>query len=315
MKVKKILVFLVVMLMGITGLKAQDQIFIRGEKKPMNVKVIEIGTDEIVFQNSNNNYTETVEKMDVTKIVFGDGSVRKFDIEEGTLDRYRHMHINAFTLDFFGLAGNQLGLSYERVLKPGHTYELDFSFIGIGGNREIYTQYHSVGSPTIYYDDPQGFRLGGGYKFTRLPDFVQGRTRYRHLMQGSYVKPWINFESISRNFLDSIVYNPNTGESIPVFKRASINSVNLGFNLGRSYVLSNRILMDFYFGIGYSISNYKKIADDDPNDYYSFDQLDYVGYGYLRIQPNKSNPLILTGGLKFGYLFNWNKDNDIDVFK
>lgn len=310
MNLKMLLV--AVLTLVVTGLHAQDKIYVRGEKKPREVKVVEIGPNEIKVQDYNNDFTQVYETADIVKIVFENGNVQSFE-RAGTenLDRYRDMKINAFKLDLLSIAFNSLMVSYERVLRPGFSYEIDGGMVGLGKDVEIWNDYNTN---TTYYDKPSGFRFLAGVKATKLPDYVTGRLRYRHVMQGSYVKPYLGFESVSRNFL-VLKADPVTGQTAYSTKRGQLNAFLFGLNLGRSWVMSERLMVDTYFGIGYSASNYDKIRTETNSENYYPDYTDYRGYGYTRLQPRQGTSLTLTGGVKLGYVFNWNKDNDVDVFK
>lgn len=287
---------------------AQDKVYIKGDKKPIDVKVVEIGPDEIRVEDRENDIIQVYSTFDIYKIVFANGRVQKFESEnDQSIDRYRDMNFNAFSIDVTGPLQNLIRITYDRAIKPGLSYELGLSYIGISKDPYIYQNYNSN---EIYYLEPKGVRVEAGLKAIRLPNFVNGKIRYRHLLQGSYVKPWTALEWSSRNIISDVAYDPFTGVTNITIDRRSLTTFNLGFDLGKSWVASDRVLMDFYFGLGYSISNYKNIRSEDFSrdvGYANFD-VDYRGFGYLRTQPDQTGSFILRIGLKVGYVFNWKKD-------
>ncbi len=325
MKTVKILGSLLLCMIATVGM-AQDKLYIKGEKKPLDVKIIEVGPNEVKVQDKENDVIQVYETFDVYKIVYGNGRVQKFESEiEQNLDKYRDMNINAFSIDAISPLQNFIRISYDRVLKPGMSYELSASWIGIDNGRVL--QYYGYYDPNTYrYSDSlmqntRGFRLEGGVKFVRLPNFVSQRIRYRHLLQGSYLKPWAAIERVSQNYLDTVLYDQNTSNLAIASSNRSYFAFNIGMDFGKSWVARNRVLLDFYFGVGYSFSNFKKINEPpyNPDGGYGYGYFqdtydDSRGYGYARAQPNKTGSFIARIGLKMGYVFNWKKDAAKNIY-
>ncbi len=328
MKSIKLLLTAVLCIMATVGM-AQDKLYLKTERNPLNVKVLEVGPNEIKVVETDNEVIQVFETLDVYKIVYANGRVQKFESEiEPTMDRYRDMNINAFSIDVVSPLQDFVRVSYDRVIKPGLSYELAASFIGLDEGRilaqsGLYDQ--NTGQYNVYkelYQGTRGFRLEGGVKAIRLPNFVNGRVRYRHLLQGSYFKPWLAIENVSQKYVDSVFFDQNTGRPDWTESRRAYTAFNIGTDFGRSWVARNRFLVDVYFGIGYSLSNFKKINTEpvltDGADYedffYSFYD-DYRGYGYTRTQPNKTGSFILRFGVKMGYVFNWKKDAEKNFYK
>ncbi len=318
---KKLIVLLSLITLNTLIVQAQDKLYLKGERNPLDVKVLEIGPSEIKVEDRENDVVQVYDTYDINKIIYANGRVQKFEnLNEQNIDRYREMNFNAFSVDMTGAFFNMLRISYDRIIKPGLSYELAASYIGLSPGRDI--AFYGTQDPNTYRwsntlaQQTSGFRIEGGMKAIRLPNFVSGRIRYRHLLQGSYLKPWAAFEYVSQNYVDSLYYKPNSTYLECDYQKLSYPSMNLGLDFGRSWVASNRVLVDLYFGVGYSFSGFKKVNTRPTQDDYigpgyiadSYD--DTRGYGYLRTQPNRTASFILRFGVKAGYVFNWKKDND-----
>ncbi len=135
-----------------------------------------------------------------------------------------------------------------------------------------------------------GFAFSAGYKFNKLPNFLFGKSRYSHLMQGSYAKPILYVGHYSENVLMS--KNNFVGVER---KRTTFAALQIEF--GKQWVFGEKFLLDTYWGIGYGIDN-KRI--NEANVYN--DDFETAAYNYLNSRLGKSPGVSFTFGIKTGIL-------------
>ena len=259
---------LAVLLVGITA-HAQDYItYINGDVK--EVKVIEIGVDEIKYKNwpaSIEDPVIGVEKIKVKQIRLESGQVYEFGGDAFT-DKmlYTNQNKNAFKVNFLSPLAGTFYLGYERSIKPGQSFEGEIGIVGLGVD--------------VAEVNPRGVVVRAGYKFIKTPDFHVKGMRYSHLMKGLYVKPELIFSTYS---FDNYYYD--FVDQIDDIKRTSTTGGAVLVNLGYQTVFSDVFLIDFYTGLGYGFTN----------------NVDFNAFGFYG--GVSEFPVAFTGGLKIGFLF------------
>jgi hypothetical protein len=191
-------------------------------------------------------------------------------------------------------------------MKPGRSVEYQLNVIGLGKDQRVYSDYTAYNSYTY---DAKGVGLGIGMKFLRLPDYVNGQVRLRHILQGSYLKPAITLSYYSRNFEGRDTLGNLTMEKKPVI------AVNPHMTFGRQFILDNTVSIEIYASVGFSIDNVREQEESVRNDYqspfptyYYPDNEPFNGFGYTRFSAGNMG-LTLGAGLKVGYLFDFKKSN------
>ncbi|MGI8635651.1 MAG: hypothetical protein ACR2KZ_09635, partial [Segetibacter sp.] len=131
-----------------------------------------------------------------------------------------------------------------------------------------------------------GVFVAGGYKFSKLPDFLFGRTRFTHVMQGSYAKPVVYIGNYSEN---RIIYK---GNNQYVAERRNTTFGALQVELGKQWIFGEKFLIDAYWGLGYGFDNKK------DGGQYNGDPV----YNYANARFGKSPGLSTTFAIKLGLL-------------
>lgn len=266
------------------SLQAQDKIY-RKNGQVVKAKVLEVGTEEVKYKlmDSTETIVYVLEKDRINKIEYANGRVEKFTVNLKDPEQYADQRRQGLKIDFMGPLVGYTQVTYEKSLGVGKSYEVSLGIIGAGKNRQLY-----------YYDNTfqetkrNQFGLSGslGYKFSKLPDFLFGKTRFTHLMQGSYARPIVYLGNYSENLL---LYKDN-GQT--VLDRQNVTFGALQLELGKQWVFSDRMLLDLYWGFGYGFDNKGKV-----DDYYYDDE---SANNYLNLRAGKSPGFSLTWGIKLG---------------
>ena len=140
-----------------------------------------------------------------------------------------------------------------------------------------------------------GIFASGGYKFGKLPDFIIfGKSRGSHLMQGTYVKPILYLGHYKENIIIS------KGSNLYEVGKQNVSFGALQIEIGRQWVLGEKMLLDIYQGLGYGVDNKKDSYQ------YSSSSLGYdnnvAAFNYANVRLGKSPALSYTIGLKVGLL-------------
>ena len=273
---KKQLLLLALILTSVIAF-SQDKIYTRLQTKPIDGDVVEIGTNEIKYKAPDRpSLVISIDKQDVVKIVYKNGQVSLMNIATGSTQ-----------------------LFYERSVKPGKSYEYELNLIGLGQDQKIGT--------TDFTMQQAGLGVGIGAKFIRLPDFVNGSLRLRHLMQGSYIKPAISMNVFQRNF-GTVAGTVAQGYYNSTEKKTCF-SIHPHVTIGKEWIMDNSVSIDIYGLLGYSFdnlfANYQSSIQDGNNINYFFDNnLPFNGFGYTRAAKNDMG-LSWGIGFRVGFLFDW----------
>lgn len=261
---------------------AQDLLFLRGQKQPIKVKVVELGLDEIKYKTwpvTEDAIVMAIEKTAVEKIIMQSGDVYEF---KGTTDiaapNFDEQKKQAVKFKLLSPVMNNLSFSYERLIKKGSSYEIGIVLPGIGFTIDEFSS-------------AKGIILRGGYKLINTPDYYVRGMRYAHVLKGGYVKPEIIIGSFSRTYDDFYNYNLNSYQSIT--EKVVCGAVVI--NLGKQWVFDNVFVVDWSFGLGYGFANSSlknsTILSDD------FNPLNYAFFGGI-----DEVPIAYTANFRIGFL-------------
>lgn len=284
---KQKLTLLVLCLCCIAGrfANAQDLMYLKNTKSPIQVKIHEIGLDEVKYKPWGDTLMPVlvIPRISVSKLVLENGSVFEFK-NEGMTDpaNYTDQHNNAIKFSFLSPLYENISFSYERSIKPGRSFEVGLGIIGPGVD---------------FGSDPRGMYLRLGYKFITAPDFYLRGMKYAHILKGGYIKPEIAFGGYG---IDRYIYSPYSyyGSSTSTYRR-NVTFGGVLVNFGKQWVMDDVFVFDMYFGIGYGFTKYDKESNSRYN-YYD-DQPEVYQYAFLG--GIKEFPIALTAGLKMGFLF------------
>jgi hypothetical protein len=267
---------------------AQDKIY-RKNGKIVEAKVIEIGSDEIKYKEFSNpdGPVYILEADRISKIVFENGKVEKFTVNIKDPEKYEGQLKKAIKIDFLGPLLGYSQFSFEKSTGVGKGYELSLGIIGAGKSSRI--DYYDYNFRSVKRNQ-FGVFVSGGYKFGKLPDFILfGKTRFTHVMQGTYIKPLIYLGNYSEN---RIAYKDNSQYEVD---RQNVTFGALQVEAGKQWVFGDKFLLDIYSGLGYAIDNKKGSYG------YSFDE-NTTAYNYANARLGRSPGLSYTFAIKLGLL-------------
>lgn len=246
---RKYILFLSAILLITSSLKAQDKIY-RKNGQVLKVKVIEIGVQEIKYKlyGDTDSPVYVLEKDRIKKIEYENGTTEKITVNLKDPEQYADQLSKAIKIDFLGPLLGYTQITYEKSTGVGKGYELTLGIIGAGKNQVIdYYNYQFYNARKNQF----GISVAGGYKFSKLPDFLFGRTRFTHLMQGAYARPVAYIGNYSEN---RVAYK---GNNQYVLERQNIMFGALQLELGKQWVFGDKFLVDVYWGLGYGFDNKK----------------------------------------------------------
>jgi hypothetical protein len=287
---KQFLLLFTLCIFGIANLQAQDLMYLKNNKAPIQVKVYEIGLDEVKYRPWGDTIIPilVIPRVNITKLVLANGSVFEFK-ENPMMDasNYADQHNNALKIHFLSPLSNKLAFAYERSIKPGQSFEVGLGIIGAG----------------VKYSESnfKGMFVRAGYKFITSPDFYLRGMRYAHILKGGYIKPELVYGGYGRD----VSYYTGYSVSSPYSPSYSTYRRNVSFgailvNFGKQWVMSDVFLFDIYFGLGYGFEAY----NSTPKYYTTFfDDFDGEPYKYAYLGGTKDFPLAITSGFKIGFLF------------
>ena len=283
---KKLILFLTVFTTT-SYIFAQDKIF-RKNGQMVKAKVIEIGTSDIRYKlyNEPESPIYVLEKDRINKIEYESGKVEKFTPNTKDPEQYAGQLKKAVKVDFLGPLIGYTQISFEKSTGVGKSYEVTLGIIGAGKNQRMDYYYYYTNNMQFEKRDQFGLSASFGYKFNKWPDFLFGRTRLTHLMQGSYAKPIVYFGTYKE---DRLVYKASNQY---VIERPRTTFAALQIELGKQWVFGDKFLLDTYWGFGYGFDN-KKF-----DGYYD----DEAAFNYINARAGTSPGFSVTYGIKLGWL-------------
>ena len=183
-KIIKYLVVLYVLLTGASSLMAQDKL-VKVNGDTIVCKVKEILDDEIKYTDPKlrSDLVFGIDKNKIKSISFEDGTEMSISDSMYGAANYEGQSKNIIKTRIFGLLTNCVDLTYERSIKPGHSYEVTLGYIGAGVDMNDM--------------DQKGVYAKVGYKFFFSSDYYEKGTRYSHLLKGTYFRPEFAFSGYS----------------------------------------------------------------------------------------------------------------------
>lgn len=204
---------------------AQDKIYKKNQKAPVEAEVIEIGTSEIkykLYENRADDLIYVLEKSAIKKIEFKNGRVESFGVDRiDMVEVYQGQKRRALKMGFISPLIGTTKITYEQNIRPGRSFELKASMIGVGFNVE----------------GGKGMFGSVGYKMFKKPNYVTSDMKRSHQMQGIYVKPEIFFGSYTGGLLD--ISNEKFG------------GVGALMNIGMQWIFADTFVFDLAAGVGY----------------------------------------------------------------
>jgi hypothetical protein len=188
---------------------------------------------------------------------------------QDTSVQLKNQRKHAVKVDLFSLVFGHVSVSYEKLIKPGRSFEVGLGLIGRGFNRD---------------EKASGLFIKMGYKFN-CPAALN--TRNPHSMDGVYARPELSFGS----------YKQQLG-TVSEHISHSISYATAGLNLGLQEVFGKIIVLDAYAGINYGLIDARQYNQREPNS--SREAKDVVVYHGLL--GTTSSHVFISGGFRVGFL-------------
>ncbi len=272
---------------------AQDKIY-RQNGKIIEAKVIEVGTGEIRYRDYKNQegLLFVLETDRIRKIVFDNGTEKLFMDDLKDMERYAGQKTKAIKINFLSMLYGYTEIGLEKNTGYGKGFEVSLGIIGAGKSGVLNYDFYNSQLGEVKRS-PSGFFVSGGFKFGKLPDFILfGKSKATHLLQGTYAKPILYLGTYKENQI--VLKTNNTFE----VDKQQVNFGAVQIEVGRQWVLGDKLLLDIYQGLGYGFDNKK-----DGNNYYNEPYANSAAFNYVNARLGKSPGLSYTFGIKLGWLF------------
>lgn len=290
--------YLLLFVLGLAATaRSQDKIHKKGGEI-IEANIIEVGTDEIKYRvfSDQSGPMYSLDKDRIIKVVYQNGRVETYQSNLKDPKLYEDQAKSAVKVNFLAPLLGYTQLNFEHSLRPGRAYELSLGLIGLGKRQELWAlSFSSTQTTEITYRKASGAFLAGGYKLSKLPDFVNKGAKYSHVLQGTYIKPELSFGVYDQNFVRS--YQANT----PVINRETIVFGGLLVNLGKQWVLGELLLVDLFGGVGYALDNRNRTRGN--SEFYNDN---FVG-NHFALTSGADSGFGINGGFKIGILINRKK--------
>ncbi|OYU96194.1 MAG: hypothetical protein CFE21_07225 [Bacteroidetes bacterium B1(2017)] len=243
MKQKLLFIALLICLLGTSKLMAQDKMLLRGKADTLQVKIMELGVDDVKYKMwpEDSSMPIMVEKKErIRKIIFANGTVMKFAEDEfSNAQNYASQRKMAVKIDLFSPIRKVFSGSFEYSIKPGMSVEGGIGIIGIG----------SYTSDAYNFTESDGgfFRLG--VKFINQPDYHMKGMRYTHILKGGYIRPEAMFIHHENNGTSNFSLFGGSG-TYNVNNKIVVNGGAFFINFGKQWVFSDIFCVDFFIGPG-----------------------------------------------------------------
>ncbi len=252
-----------------TDIMSQDLILLKnGDKISCNIK--ELGETEIKYVEVEDpsQIVFTLNRGQVREIKFSYGKVIK-EQEEALSDSYFFDdHRSNIKLNFFALGTGVTALTYERSLNLYSSWEASVKVLGLGINADD----NNIGD---------GVALDMGYKI-KLKSITKGnRYRPNHLLDGGYLRFRGGYGYAKRNYSWSN-------------EERTVSALHAGFDIGKQWVLQNRIALDLFGGFHYFGGSFTRTNGviDTP----SYEEIYFGDLG-------GSDNVAISFGLRIGVMF------------
>lgn len=256
---------------------AQDTLFYTNGDTIIG-QVGEVGKETVSYRTNSagNSVAITVDKLELQRLKLASGQTFVFNDRSGDQRSAGYTErTNLISLDFIAPALDHFTVGYERLLRPHMSLSIKLGYLSLG---IASTQNGEAKKPT-------GALLKAGVNFFLPPSQKRLRSgRTLHPLSGWYLRPEIIVNAWSQDRA-SFYY-----EGI----RDDYTNLCLNLTIGRKLVIGERFTFDFHGGLGYGLQWVNGLPSKESKE--------YEEYAYSHAFLGNS-PLILTGGLMFGYLF------------
>lgn len=216
----------------------QDKI-IKRDRTEILCKVTEIGTTEIKYKKADNleGPTYTVNKSEVLKIIFENGTEENFEVNEMSVVPSKNRHLKrAITTRPFSLLAGHVCLGYQQALHPTRAFIAEIGWIG-----------PSVGD---LFGPASGAYGRIGFRLKSTPEVVSEGMEWGFNLGGYYIQPEIAYSSFSKTTSDFDWRN-----NITVTSTRNYTSGAFLISFGRQMIAGDIMTFDMSSSIGYGFTS------------------------------------------------------------
>jgi len=275
---------------------AQDSLFYTNGTVIVG-QVEEIGLDVVKYRTNSDGHPVVIEvdKHDLVKVKLNGGQAYIFTSAQTDVP-YSPAFLgrkHALSLDVIAPALNHVTIGYEQVLGPRLSLMVRAGYIGLWNE-------DNHNNDDVY--DSKGGLLTAGVKFI-LPRSVKRMTPSRdaHPLAGWYLRPELMFSAWSRTYYSYGYYAPYYPyEYQPEKTTDHYTSAALVLSIGRQLFLGEHVTFDISGGLGYG----GEWRNGEWADNGSYQRSGYrQEYAFTHTFFGETSPLVVSGGLRFGYVF------------
>ena len=270
-----------------TQARSQDSLFYTNGSVIVG-QVEEIGLDQIRYHTNSagNQVLIVVDKRDLSSIKLKGGQVYTFGSTstEGPYSAEFLSRKHVLSLDVLSPALDHVTVGYEQVLGRRVSFVAKAGYIGLWETNSSDDVFNSTGG-----------LITAGVKFMlpssakRIPSARDG-----HPLSGWYLRSELVFSAWTRTrYYYSYYYDP---EPLPTTN--DLTSAALILSIGRQVLLGERFTFDISGGFGYGAQWRDGKATNN-----GFNDPGRQEYSFSHAFFGNASPLVVSGGLRFGYVF------------
>lgn len=281
--------FLALLLVG--EVHAQDSLFYYNGSIVVG-QVEEIGIDQVRYRTNSagNQVLVVVEKQELSRIKLKGGQDYAFDpsLGDGGASREFLARKHAISIDALAPALDHITVCYQHVLGRRVSLSLRAGYIGLWDRNEYNDTFNS-----------QGGLFVGGVTFKLPYTSKPSRSgRDAHPLSGWYLRPEIAFSAWTRTWYSYPYWDPYGGYPDPDEFKEDYTSAAFMLSIGRQTFLSEHLTFDFSGGLGYGAQ-----WRDGKETNAGHTSEDRQEYSFSHAFFGESTPLVVNGGVRFGYVF------------
>lgn len=269
---------------------AQDSLFYTNGTVIVG-QVEEVGLNAVTYHtNSEGNQVRVVvDKQELSRVKLKGGQAYSFisTTSEESYSAAFEGRKHALSLELIAPALNHLTIGYEQVLAPRISLVASAGYIGLwdrGTNDDVFNS--------------KGGLVTAGVKFI-LPRSTKHTSSKGdvHPLAGWYLKPELMYSAWSSTSYYNDYYGPYY-YYLPVEVKTSYASAALTLSIGRQLFLGEHITFDISGGLGYG-TEWRDGKATQTVQHGS----DRQEYAFTHAFFGNTSPLVMRGGLRFGYVF------------
>lgn len=218
----KVIVTIIIVILSITGIKAQDVIYMKDGNKveASNIQIL-VDITKYSIYGSTDDKVIVIPNKDISFITYENGEIRFFEREAKAMQRYNYKK-NMINYHLFDLIVNNFKLSYERIISKGKLgIQIPFA-VGYGsdisGFDDVQNKFYT-GVTLNFYPTGQG-----KWRYFMGPGIQVGTGTYD--TWDDYYNYYNNYETFVFRFLvnNGVMFSP-----IPSLSLSAVGSIGIRF--------------------------------------------------------------------------------------